>query len=270
VPKRALKVMGVLISGVVVVSVSLLVVRSRSVPSFSPVTGTTRNITAAIGPIRPDVPCAEASAIAKESQANMLTRVDVLFVLDVTGSMSPSIEGVKNGIKGFVSEFQQHQIDARVGLIGFRDRTVGEEPQLLMFNDEVFTADPDCFRNAVAKLSAQGGGDTPESDLDALVLASNQPFRPDADRKVIVLITDAPPKVPDQDTASIDEAILAIRKSKVTALYMIVSEADKSIFGQMQAMTGIPGGALPLTDAATGKVDFDRILPEIARKVSGY
>jgi uncharacterized protein with von Willebrand factor type A (vWA) domain len=41
---------------------------------------------------------------------NAPTKVDVLFLLDSTGSMSPSIEGVKNSIKAFVAEFQQRGI----------------------------------------------------------------------------------------------------------------------------------------------------------------
>ena len=50
-----------------------------------------------------------------------------------------------------------------------------------------------------------GGGDTPESALDALGLAAAQPFRADA-TKVILLITDAPPRLPDKATATVARA----------------------------------------------------------------
>jgi hypothetical protein len=111
------------------------------------------------GPILPDVPCTNASTEAATGATgtpdpNAPTKVDVLFLLDSTGSMGGSIEGVKNSIKAFVAEFQQREIDVRVGLIAFRDRTDGEEPQMLMFNDQVFTTDPNCFSSAVSKLAA--------------------------------------------------------------------------------------------------------------------
>jgi Ca-activated chloride channel family protein len=98
------------------------------------------------------------------------------------------------------------------------------------------------------------------------VLGAQQPFRPEADRKVIILITDAPPKIPDKDTPSIDDAVRALREHKITFLYMIVNHEDA--FRQIQKASGLPGDILPLVDAVTGKVEFDRLLPEIARKVS--
>jgi hypothetical protein len=73
-------------------------------------------------------------------------------------------------------------------------------------------------------------------------------------------------KVPDKDTPSVDEAVRVLREHKITFLYMIFN--DKAVFSQIQKASGLPGDILPLIDAVTGKVDFDRLLPEIARKVS--
>ena len=52
---------------------------------------------------------------------------------------------------------------------------------------------PSAFQTEVGRLTANGGGDNPESSLDALELAAIQPFRPKA-TKVILIITDAEPK----------------------------------------------------------------------------
>ena len=224
------------------------------------------------GPITPDIPCADISAATPASDttggstAKAPPKADVLFLLDATGSMGPYIEGVKHSIKAFVAEFQQRNIDAHVGLIAFRDRTGNEEPQSLLFNGQVFTTDTDCFSNAVGKLVPAGGGDTPESDLDALVLGAQQHFRKDAGRKVIVLITDAPPKIPDKDTQSIDVAVRALRENKITFLYFIVNDA--AAFGEIKDKSGMAGGVLPLADAVNGNVDFERLLPEIAKRIA--
>src|SRR5262249_4428974 len=208
-----------------------------------------------------DMPCAVINAAATSNVSSpdpyAPAKVDVLFLLDVTGSMESSIDGVKTSIKAFVAQFQAYKMDPHVGLIAFRDRTANEEPQMLLFNDQLFTNDPDCFSNAVGKLVAAGGGDTPERVLDSLVLGAQQTFRTDAGRKVLVLITDAPPKIPDKDTPSVDAAVLALRQHKITALYFIVNDADKATFDDIRQKSGIPGGVLPLTDAVTGKIDIE-------------
>jgi Ca-activated chloride channel family protein len=61
--------------------------------------------------------------------------VDIMFVLDVTGSMQEEINGVKTGIQQFAQELSKRKLDAEVGLIAFGDRFNGEEPQTLQFDN---------------------------------------------------------------------------------------------------------------------------------------
>jgi hypothetical protein len=58
------------------------------------------------------------------------------------------------------------------------------------------------------------------------MLALHQPFSADAD-KVIVLITDAPPHIPDISTKSIDEVIQAMRANKLGQLYIVMRTQDE-------------------------------------------
>src|SRR5260221_667796 len=55
-------------------------------------------------------------------------QIDVLFVLDVTASMQNEIDGVRDGITSFALQLGERGLDARVGLLAFRDRLIGEEP----------------------------------------------------------------------------------------------------------------------------------------------
>lgn len=153
-------------------------------------------------------------------------RADVMFVLDCTGSMEGEIQAIKDSITDFADTITSQGVRVRVGLIEFRDRLIGEEPRVLQFRGQVFTDDPVVFRSQVSVLKADGGGDAPESSLDALMLALSQPFSEDAD-KVIVLITDAPPHLPDVSTKSIDEVIRAIRANKLGQLYIVMRTQDK-------------------------------------------
>lgn len=115
------------------------------------------------------------------------TQVDVMFVVDVTGSMKEEINGVQGGIDRFVSELNSRQLDARVGLIAFGDRSIGEEPQILSFGGQAFTGDTSSFRREMGSIKMVDGGDDPESSLDALVLAARQPFRLQATKAILLI-----------------------------------------------------------------------------------
>ena len=131
--------------------------------------------------------------------ATLSTRpeVDVVFVLDVTGSMSGEIEGIKEGIASFSTELTGRGFDARYGLVAFRDEFLDEpEPPVVVdFKGSPFTADPVVFSGQVSSLKAGGGGDDhPETSLQALTIGADLPYRASATR-VLVLVTDAAPKI---------------------------------------------------------------------------
>jgi len=97
-------------------------------------------------------------ATAENFQAALGT-VDMLFVIDVTGSMADYILAVQTQIGAIVEMFhQQHAgVTLRLGLIGYRD-----------FKDSVrfeildFTTNTELFRSVCASIVASGGDDFPE------------------------------------------------------------------------------------------------------------
>ncbi len=161
----------------------------------------------------------------KREQLHRQRRADIMFVLDCTGSMQGEINAIKDSITDFADTINSQGVRVRVGLIEFRDRLIGEESRVLQFNGQIFTADPVIFRTEVAGLKAGGGGDEPESSLDALMLALRQPFSSDAN-KVIVLITDAPPHIPDKTTKNIEEVIRAVHATRLDQLYIVMRTRD--------------------------------------------
>lgn len=191
--------------------------------------------------------------------------VDVMFVLDVTGSMADEIRGVRDGIQSFVEEFRDRELNARVGLIAFRDRQIGEEMDVLMFEEGPFTADTDDFRRQVGLLSADGGGDGPESSLDAVVTAAKQPFREGA-VKVLLLITDAPPKIPDLSTSSMLGAVHAVAEARIDQLHLVIQDADRSTYQQLQVST--PGKIHSLAETAAGREGFELALPDLGTAIA--
>jgi pSer/pThr/pTyr-binding forkhead associated (FHA) protein/Mg-chelatase subunit ChlD len=109
--------------------------------------------------------------------------VDIVVVFDVTESMQPYIDAMKDVVNDFAEKLAKAQRDYRLGLVTFEDYVVRDEP--------IFTRSVREFKGWVGGLRAGGGGDIPEDSLDALVVASRFPFRPEA-QGVLILITDAP------------------------------------------------------------------------------
>jgi len=118
--------------------------------------------------------------------------VDIVFVLDVTESMQPYIDAVKQNVIAFAQDLQSNSRDYRLGLVTFEDYVVSAYPDCNCAYRNSFTSDVKQFTDWVGTLHAGGGGDIPEDQLDALAYAAKFPFRPEAEG-IIIIVTDAPP-----------------------------------------------------------------------------
>ena len=120
--------------------------------------------------------------------------VDIVFVLDVTESMQPYIDTVKQNIIAFANDLKAYNRDFRLGLVTFEDYVVSQYPDCNCEYRNTLTPDVDKFISWVGALHAGGGGDIPEDQLDGLAYAATLPFRPEA-QAIVILVTDAPPHV---------------------------------------------------------------------------
>ena len=119
-------------------------------------------------------------------------RIEVVFALDTTGSMSGLIDGAKRKIWSIASFIQQGnpKPDLRVGLVAYRDK--GDEYVTKFFD---LTDDLDTVFEHLSSFEAAGGGDTPEHVSKALYDAVYRASW-SADQgtlKQIYLVGDAPP-----------------------------------------------------------------------------
>jgi len=197
-------------------------------------------------------------------------QADIVFVLDVTSSMGFAINGVQRGISRFVEDIGRSQLDIRVGLIAFGDRFEGEEPITLTFGGAPFTTDAGRFAEAVGRLRAVGGGDAPESSLDGLTDAARFPFRQGAS-KVLLLITDAAPLVPDRRTKSLQEAAGVLRAEGVKQLHVVASQRDLTDFyDPLRRMADASGRFFDLRTVARSAdgSEFAAILPDLGRDIA--
>jgi hypothetical protein len=127
--------------------------------------------------------------------------VDIVFCIDVTGSMTPIIDAVKANALRFYDDVQNNLTakgknvdELRVRVIAFRDFAADGEAAMEESPFYRLPAEQSAFSDFVNGLIAEGGGDTPESGLDAVALAVNSQWtsRGDRRRQVVVVWTDAP------------------------------------------------------------------------------
>lgn len=128
--------------------------------------------------------------------------VDVVMCIDVTGSMSGIINTVKSNALSFYDSFESACTRNGIGLtslntqvIAFRDKNVDGDQWLLESPVYSLPDNRSEFDSFVNALYADGGGDTPESGLEALDRAFSKSDWGKDDgyhRQVVILWTDAP------------------------------------------------------------------------------
>jgi len=146
-------------------------------------------------------PAAPSAAPSPPPAHGLSYAVDIVFCIDVTGSMTPVIDAVKTNALRFYEDVQTNltskgkNVDQlRVRVIAFRDLTQDADTALQESSFFPLPDEQSAFDAFVGGLVADGGGDAPESGLEALALAINSPWtsRGDRRRQVIVVWTDAP------------------------------------------------------------------------------
>lgn len=154
--------------------------------------------------------------------------VDLVFVIDTTGSMSDKIEGLLATAQGFVDELAGLGMSHRIGVVAFGDLTVpGDDVVSFNLTDDV----QEVKRTLSAVPRYSGGGNDGESSLEAVDRALSLSFRANA-VKSILLITDEPAL---QDRLSADS--LTKRLVQAEILTFVISPAEP-YYKEMARRTG--------------------------------
>ncbi len=135
-------------------------------------------------------------------------KLDVVFVVDATGSMKDNIRGIRAYLGHFAERLRRDGKDAAFGAVIFTDMIV-EKPKARGVTD-----DYNDVRNWLYHTEYMGGGDLAESGLEALMTAIHKiDYRRGAER-FLVLVTDGPVHDADYDGQSeytLDQVIGALR-----------------------------------------------------------
>jgi uncharacterized protein YegL len=135
-------------------------------------------------------------------------RVEVVFVLDTTGSMSGLIHAAQEKIWSIASTLAQARQapEISMGLVAYRDRGDAYVTQVVDLNRDL-----DSMYTKLMDFAAEGGGDGPEAVNEALQAAvERMSWSPDQSTyKVVFLVGDAPPHMDYQNDVKFPRVVAA-------------------------------------------------------------
>jgi hypothetical protein len=166
----------------------------------------------ALNPLTPPEQNMSAATETPSLQQRYAGVADIAFLVDCTASMTPCIDALKSNIERFIDYLSRGNgqdappvRDWRAKIVGYRDAEFDERHGREWFIDNPFVREASVLKSQLASLRAAGGGDDPESLLDALYKIANmeetaaqEAHRPNAWRyrreaaRVVVVFTDAP------------------------------------------------------------------------------
>lgn len=177
-------------------------------------------------------------------------RLDLVFLIDATGSMADEIDKLKASLQSIAREVAQlpSRPDLCFGLVAYRDK--GDQ---FLLRSHDFTNDIQAFQRVLNALRADGGGDYPEAMGEALYETVNQlHWRGDGATRMVVLLADAPPHL-DYGGPQYDESMLAALGKGIKVFSVGASGLDKQgefIQRQIAQYTGGRFVFLTYADAA--------------------
>ena len=221
---------------------------------------------------------------------------DLVFLIDVSGSMAPVIDALRRNIETFIDSLS-HGTDAnnaapvkdwRGKVVGYRDTNDGDR----WLEDNPFVRDASALKAQLAALSAEGGGDEPESLLDALYKVATMEaspkgaqgedpnkwrYRSDAAR-VVIVFTDASFKetmaIPEAKGGGLQDVTNVIMGNRIILsifapnfeVYDRLSQIDKSEWEVVEYEGLSPQQALQ--KFTSDQANFRNTLKQLAASVS--
>lgn len=164
--------------------------------------------------------------------------LEMVFVLDTTGSMGGLLEGAKQRIWGIINEVMQKQSRprVRVGLVAYRDRGDAYVTKVLPL-----TEDLDKVYTTLMDYEAAGGGDTPEDVRRALaegVKNAGWSQSKQGIAQIIFLVGDAPPQNYQNEPDVLATTSQAVKKNMIVNTIQCGDAADTKKIWQQIAQYG--------------------------------
>ncbi len=226
------------------------------------------------------LPADELSAdqhLVLETDCNSYETVDIMFVVDATGSMDDEIAYLKAELADVIGRASEsNEMEFRTGAVFYKDKW-----------DDYLTAvsplhhDPQVAIDFMHKRSISGGGDYPEAVDAGLEKALNQDWDEEALSRIIFLLLDAPPHDDPEVLARLEDQVRTAAENGIKIIPITASGIDREteyLMKQLAMMTN--GTYVFLTDdSGIGESHLTHAIPDydvellnalLVRLISGY
>jgi len=209
------------------------------------------------------------NAYTKMDTSTASPKVDLVFVIDSTGSMTGAISNVKANITQFAKYLEDQGINLRIGVVEYRDITVDSEASTIVhkINYSTWHNSTSQLITTLTNISVLGGGDWEETPIDALgylVNDSTMLWSSDA-YKFAVLLTDAPAKTNNRHGYGDMSEMTTALKAKSINTSIITDISNSTCYNSYSGLASETGGIM----ADIYSYDFYSELQDLADNILG-
>ncbi len=215
---------------------------------------------------------AEKAFADDDAQKTLVNELELVFVLDTTGSMGGLLEAAKTKIWSIVNGVMSDgkKTNVKVGLVAYRDRNDEYVTKVLPL-----TEDLDAVYSTLMEYKASGGGDQPEDVRRALSegvdkAGWSKPGK--GKRQIIFLVGDAPPHTDYVQLPSVlESAAKAVRKEMIVNTIQCGRIPGTKEIWQSIANEGEGRYFAIAQDGGVKAIEspYDKELSELGRKLGG-
>ncbi len=170
-----------------------------------------------------------AVAVKLDSAATVLSKTQIMFIVDTTGSMSDEMLYLQKDFTSIADEVGD--ANTQYAALFYKD-----EGDIYVTRGEGFTSDVNAVKKQLNAEVADGGGDTPEAVAEAFTEAFAKENWQDDAVKVAFLIYDAPPH--DGKDVELENAIRAASEKGIHLVPVVSSNGSREteLFGRACAI----------------------------------
>ena len=198
--------------------------------------------------------------ITMEEECLPYNEIDIMFVVDATGSMVDEITYLKAELSDVVSRVTANQnVHVRTGSVFYKDEWDDYLTSVSHLND-----DAEATVQFMSRQSISGGGDYPEAMEEGLGKALEEDWNTEALSRIIFLLLDAPPH---DDPEVMERLELQVRKAAQLGIKIIpitasgINRETEYLMKQMAMMTN--GTYVFLTDdSGVGESHMVHAIPD--------
>ena len=208
--------------------------------------------------------------------------IEIMFVVDVTGSMGDEIDYLKNELKDVVEKIAATDGVKAINMafLFYRDHT---DEDVFIYNDFLDVTDQKNLSQHQKNLNKQyanGGGDYPEAVDEALAMATEKQWS-QSSTKIIFHVYDAPPHEGNKYAENYSKAVLRAAEKGIRICPILASGADTLCEYLAREAAVLTGGTFVYItdDSGIGNPHYDPNIPNavvenlnllMVRLVKGY